>query len=200
MSFAWFNINPGYKNQLMRYSSEGGKLSPTFHSLLGSGIMRTSTPTFSEQLQSKIPREKRNSRSALNSMTITLKTGYRLDMTVSIFSDLLRLDEKILTNQVNVGPRVPNLSQDTDILNVHCDLINESLVDGQDTDILYSFSTSVLRPSYSFTLDPQKVTFSPVNKTNISSIRIYITDGKRKLVNLNGIDTAFSLLLRKLTS
>ena len=32
---------------------------------------------------------------------------------------------------------MPNLSQDTDILNIHCDLINDSLVDGEDTDIIF---------------------------------------------------------------
>ena len=88
--------------------------------------------------------------------------------------------------------------EDTDILNIHCDLINDSLVDGQDTDIIYSFSTSVLNPSYSFTLEPRRVTFSPVNKNNISGIRIYITDGKRRLVNLNGADTSFSLILKSI--
>ena len=93
---------------------------------------------------------------------------------------------------------MPNLSQDTDILNVHCDLVNESLVDGEETDIIYSFSTSVLRPSYSFTLEPQRVTFNPVNKTTISSIRIVITDGKRRLVDLNGADTSFSLILKSI--
>ena len=93
---------------------------------------------------------------------------------------------------------MPNLSQDTDILNVHCDLVNESLVDGEETDIIYSFSTSVLKPSYSFTLEPQRVTFNPVNKTTISSIRIVITDGKRRLVDLNGADTSFSLILKSI--
>ena len=93
---------------------------------------------------------------------------------------------------------MPNLSQDTDVLNVHCDLVNESLVDGEETDIIYSFSTSVLKPSYSFTLEPQRVTFNPVNKTTISSIRIVITDGKRRLVDLNGADTSFSLILKSI--
>ena len=93
---------------------------------------------------------------------------------------------------------MPNLSQDTDILNVHCDLINKSLVDGQETDIIYSFSTGVLQPSYSFTLEPKRVTSNPVNKTTISSIRIYITDGKRRLVDLNGADTSFSLILKSI--
>ena len=97
----------------------------------------------------------------------------------------------------NIGPRVPNLSQDTDIINIHCDLIDDSLVDGQDTDIIYSFSTSVLRPSYSFTIEPRRVTFNPINKNRISSIRIHITERKRRLINLNGADVSFSLLLKK---
>ena len=93
---------------------------------------------------------------------------------------------------------MPNLSQDTDILNIHCDLINDSLVDGQDTDIIYSFSTSVLRPSYSFTLEPRRVTYNPTNKNIIDSIRIHITDGKRRLIDLNGAETSFSLILKKI--
>ena len=78
-------------------------------------------------------------------------------------------------------------------------LINDSLVDGEDTDIIYSFSTSVLKPSYSFTIEPipLRVTFNPVNKNSISNINIYITDGKRRLIDLNGADTSFSLLLKK---
>ena len=97
----------------------------------------------------------------------------------------------------HIGTKVPNLSQDTDIINIHCDLINDSLVDGQDTDIIYSFSTTVLHPSYSFTIEPRRVTFNPTNKNNINSIRIHITDGKRRLINLNGADTSFSLILKK---
>ena len=99
--------------------------------------------------------------------------------------------------KVSIGPRVPNLSQDTDILNIHCDLVNSSLVDGEESDIIFSFSTSVLRPSYSFTLEPRRITFNPLNKNTISSIRIYITDGKRRVINLNYQDVAFSLILKK---
>ena len=42
-----------------------------------------------------------------------------------------------------------------------------------------------------------RITFNPVNKNTISSIRIYITDGKRRIVDLNGADTAFSANLEK---
>ena len=130
-------------------------------------------------------------------VTITIANNYELDLTASNFNDLIGFDKKVLKSGNNTGVRVPNLSQDTDILNIHCDLINDSLVDGEDTDIIYSFSTSVLKPSYSFTIEPVRVTFNPINRNSISSINIYITDGKRRLIDLNGADTSFSLLLKK---
>ena len=77
-------------------------------------------------------------------VTIDLANQYQLDLRSSNFNEWIGFDKKLLTSNINIGPRVPNLTQDTDILNVHCDLINESIVDGQDTDIIYSFSTSVL--------------------------------------------------------
>ena len=126
-----------------------------------------------------------------------MATNYQLDLTHSNFNDLIGFDKKVLKDAVNIGDRVPNLSQDTDILNIHGDLVNTSLVDGDESDIIYTFSTSVLRPSYSFTLEPRRVTYNPVNKQQISSIRIYITDGKRHLINLNGADTSFSLILKR---
>ena len=108
------------------------------------------------------------------------------------------IKKKINKDKSNIGPLVPNLSQDTDILNIHCDLINDSLVDGKDTDIIYSFSTSVLKSSYSFTLELKRVTCNPVNKSVIRSIRIYITDGKR-IIDLNGANVSFSLLLKPIS-
>ena len=130
-------------------------------------------------------------------VTITMKENYQLDSTKSNFYELIGFDKKIIKDKVNIGPIVPNLSQDTDILNIHCDLVNSSLVDGEESDIIYSFSTSILRPSYSFEREPRRITFNPLNKNTISSIRIYITNGKRRVINLNYQDVAFSLVLKK---
>ena len=85
---------------------------------------------------------------------------------------LLGMIKKILTDEKNISDRVPNLTEDTDVLNIHCDLTSTSLVDGEESDIIYSFGTLTLRASYGFVLEPRRVIFSPVNKTSISSIRI----------------------------
>ena len=63
-------------------------------------------------------------------------------------------------------------------------------------NLIFSFGTSTLKASYGFVLEPHRVIFNPVNKTSISSIRIYITDGLRRPVYLNNADTAFSLILK----
>ena len=92
------------------------------------------------------------------------------------------------------GNFVSSLYLLTDVLNIHCDLISESLVEGKETDIIFSFGTGTLQSSYHFVLEPRRMIFNPVNKTRVSSIRIYVTDGLRRPVYLNHADTAFSII------
>ena len=205
MSFTWFNVNSSYDNQLIKYSSDNGS---TFNEItFTAGVWNyTDFNTYIKDI-TKIVRDGNNNNdypitlefdNTTFRVTVTLAQNYQLHLTASNFNELIGFDKKVLKSGNNIGVRVPNLSQDTDILNIHCDLINESLVDGQDTDIIYSFSTSVLQPGYSFTIEPQRVTYNPTNKNSISSIRIYITDGKRRLINPNGADTSFSLILKRI--
>ena len=199
MSFTWFNVNAGYKNQLIKYSSDNGS---TFKDItLPAGVWNyTDFDTYIKNLTKTgdtYPMTIEFNDTTFR-VTVILAENYQLDLRASNFNDLIGFDKKILTSGTHIGPKLPNLSQDTDLLNIHCDLINKSLVDGEETDIIYSFSTSVLTPSYSFTLEPRRVTFNPINKNTISSIRIRITDGKKRLLNLNGAETAFSLILKSI--
>ena len=205
MSFTWFNVNSSYDNQLIKYSSDNGS---TFNDItFPAGVWNyTDFNTYIKDI-TKIVKDGANNNeypitlefdNTTFRVTVTLANNYQLDLTASNFNELIGFEKEVLKSENNVGPKVPNLSQDTDILNIHCDLINDSLVDGQDTDIIYSFSTSLLRPSYSFTLEPRRVTYNPTNKNIIDSIRIHITDGKRRLIDLNGAETSFSLILKKI--
>ena len=191
MSFTWFSINAGYDNQLIRFSSDSGtnfteiKFQP--------GVWSYSDfDTFIKEktvIKKKNPKGQQDNEHHITltfdettfKVTVTLKTNYQLDLTKSNFYELTGFDKKALKKAGNnVGEKVPNLSQDTDILNIHCNLVNDSLVDEEESDIIYSFSTSVLRPSYSFTLELRRITYNPINKQTISSIRIYITDGLKR--------------------
>ena len=182
MSFTWFNINSGYKNQLIRFSSDSGT---NFTDItFPAGVWSYSD--FDSFIKEKTVIKKGKIDDAEDKeylitltfddtnfkVTVTLKANYQLDLTKSNFYELIGFGKKVLkTAGNNEGAKAPNLSKDTDILNIHCDLVNDSLVDGQECDIIYSFSTSVLRPSYSFTLEPRRITYNPINKQTISSIR-----------------------------
>ena len=72
-------------------------------------------------------------------VTKTLKQNYQIDLSKSNFYELIGFDVKIIKDRTNFGPRVPNLSQDNDILNIHCDLVSDSLVDGEESDLISLF-------------------------------------------------------------
>ena len=203
MSFTWFNVTKELNNQKIRYSSDSGVNWTEL--ILKPGVWNY--VDFNTYLKDKTKTGSANNPSYPISLEfddtifctiITLAQNYQLDLTQSNFNDLIGFNKQVLTNAENIGDYIPNLSQDREILNIHCDLISDSLVDGDETDIIYSFSTSTLTPSFSFTKDPRRVLFNPVNKNTIYKIRIYITDGKQCIIDLNHSDTAFSLILREM--
>ena len=202
MSFTWFNITSELNNQKIKYSSNGGKtwkdiIFPpgTWNYISFNDFIKQQTKiTTSSSTTYPITLKFNNT---TFKTTVNLAKDYQLDLTTSNFNDLIGFNKRILTSFKNVGDYTPNLSQDTEILNIHCDLISESLVDEHETDIIYTFSTNDLQPSYAFTKEPLRVQYYPVNKSTINTLRIYITDGKRRIIDLNDADTSFSLILRE---
>ncbi|PFX12411.1 hypothetical protein AWC38_SpisGene23641 [Stylophora pistillata] len=178
MSFTWFNVKSSLDNQKIKYSKDNGSTYTEF--TLPAGL-RT-YKNFNEYIKSQTKIDDKTYPITLKfddtifRVEIRLANNYKLDLRDSNFNDLIGFERVVLSSGTHAGPKIPNLSQDTEILNIHCDLIDQSMVDGQETDIIYSFSTSVLNPSFSFTVKPKRVTYSPVNTKRISRIRIDITD------------------------
>jgi len=199
MSFTWHNVTPRLDNQKIRYSSDGGNSWKDI--VFPSGTWNY--VGFDDYLKkkTKVGEDSHPITLEFNSTTfkttINLAKDYQLDLTASNFNDLIGFNKRILTSSTNVGDYIPNLSQDTEILNIHCDLISESRVDGDETDIIYTFGTNDLQPSYAFTKEPTRIQYYPINRSIINTLRIYITDGKRRIIDLNGADTSFSLILRE---
>ena len=203
MAFTWYNITTSLNNQLIKYSSDGGSTWTNITFPEGVWVYTDFNDFIMEKTKTGTPEKPifpisiRFDNSTFR-VIIELAQNYQLDLRSSNFNDLIGFNKKILSASENIGDYIPNLSQDREILNIHCDLISESSVDGVETDIIYSFSTSTLRPTYSFTQEPLRVMFSPVNRKIINSIRIYITDAKRRIIDLHHSDTAFSLTLKEM--
>ena len=91
--------------------------------------------------------------------------------------------KKLLNSGTHQGSKTPNLNNDIDLIYVHCDLVDRGIhLNGRDTDIIYSFSTSLLHPSSNFSIDAKRIIYMPVNKHIISSIRMYLTDKNNQLI------------------
>ena len=203
MFFSWTNVNAGYNNQKIAFSKDDGKTWTDIDFAQGVWTYHDLDHYIKEETKIKDDKGKEHYPITLTfddptfHVIITLETNYQLDLTKSDFNKLIGYDKKILKDEMNIGARVPNLTQDTDVLNIHCDLVSTSLVDNEESDIIFSFSASTLKASYGFVLEPRRVIFNPVNKTSISSIPIYITDGLRRPVYLNNADTAFFTDIKK---
>ena len=203
MAFTWTNINSGYNNQKIAYSKDGGKTFTDIDFPKGvwdyidiDNYIKEKTKIVNGDGDEEFPITLTFDDSTFR-VLVTLDANYQLDLRKSNFGKLIGFDKVILRDERNVSTKIPNLSEDTDVLNIHCDLVSDSLVDGRESDIVFSFGVGTLKPSYNFTLEPRRVIFNPINKTRVSSVRIYVTDGLRRPVYLNHANTAFSLILKK---
>ena len=162
MAFTWANINPSYGNQKIGWSKDGVKqtdidfnpgvwdyqdldryIKEKTKTLDGDGKeIYPITFTFDEPTFRVI---------------INIEKGYELDLNKSNFNKLIGFEQVVLKEGENRGTTTPNISEDTDVLNIHCDLISDSLVDGQESDIIFSFGAGTLQSSYNFVLEPRRV-------------------------------------------
>jgi len=203
MAFSWTNINSGYNNQKIAFSKDGCKTFTDIDFAQGvwdyediNNYIKEKTKTADGDGKEVFPINLTFDEPTFR-VIVTLENSYRLDLTKSNFNNVIGFNKVIPQNEVNIGSKTPNISEDTDVLHIHCDLISDSLVNGEESDIIFSFGTGTLRASYNFVLEPRRIMFNPINITSISSIRIYVTDGFRRPVYLNHADTAFSLILKK---
>ena len=79
---------------------------------------------------------------------------------------------------------------------LHCDLITRR-ISNVPSDVLYSFSTAGLEVSYPFQKEPRRLEWHPVNKSYIHEIRVWVTDGRNNILELNGTNIAISLMIEK---
>ena len=119
MSFTWFNVNSSYDNQLIKYSSDNGS---TFNDItFPAGVWNyTDFNTYIKDI-TKIVKDGANNNeypitlefdNTTFRVTVTLANNYQLDLTASNFNELIGFEKEVLKSENNVGPKVPNLSQD----------------------------------------------------------------------------------------
>ena len=156
MAFTWTNINSGYANQKIAFTKDGGTNFTDIDFAHGvwdykdiNNYIKEKTKTVDGQGKDVFPINLTFDEPTFR-VIITLEDNYQLDLTKSNFNKLISFQHVILRYEVNIGTKTPNISEDTDVLHIHCDAISDSLVDGEESDIIFSFGTGTLRASYNF--------------------------------------------------
>ena len=138
MAFSWTTINLGYNNQKIACSKDGGTNFTDIDFAQEvwdyediNNYIKENTKTVDGEGKEVFPITLTFDEPTFR-VIITLENNYRLDLTKSTLSDLIGFNKVILRDEVNIGTKRPNISEDTDALHIHCDLISDSLVNGEE--------------------------------------------------------------------
>ena len=203
MSYSWYNIAEAYGNNKIKWRKNTGDWQTlTFPDGMYDYKGITSF------LQSKTgfidPNDEDKGRIfdlyfdfTIYRIVILMAKDYELDLTDGGFASLLGFEKKILKNETNfTGEMIPDITRSVDWVFLHCDLISRRVNDVQN-DVLYSFSTTNLQVSYPFEKEPRRLQYHPVNKTRIDSVRVWVTDGRNNILDLNGVDVALNIMIEE---
>ena len=106
--------------------------------------------------------------------------------------------KKIIT-QEEYSSRLPNITNSIDKINIHSNIVTNSILSGHSDNLLAVIPVDNLTRSYSFKFEPRRLLFNEVSKINIGEMRFYITDALGRPIDLNGIDWFMALILRSKT-
>jgi len=158
MSYSWYNVAEAYGNNKIKWRKKpGGWETLTFPDGMYDydGIKRF--------LQSKTgfvdPNAKDEDKKhvfdlyfdfTIFRVVIWMAKDYELDFTGGEFAGLVGYSKKIYAGETTLtGEKVPDITRSVDWIFIHCDLISRRAND-VESNVLYSFSTTGLRPSYPF--------------------------------------------------
>ena len=203
MSYSWYNIAEVYDKNKIRWR----KKSENWQTLTFPDGMYSYSDinSFLQTQTGRVDLEDKDSEHiftlyfnmAIYRVVILIRKNYELDLSRGQFAKLVGFEKAELSKGTNfVGKMVPNTTKRVDWVFLHCDLITRQAND-VGSDVLFSFSTANLQVSYPFQKEPYRVEWHPVNKSQINAIRIWVSDGRDNILDLNGLDVAVSIMIEE---
>ena len=127
---------------------------------------------------------------------MVLDPSIELDLSSGSFADLLGFEKKVLDQRTNVSKFIPNITRGVDWVFIHCDLITRE-VENVGSDVLFCLPTSMIYIGYTFSKETKRISWHPANKQMIQTIRVYVTDGRNEILDMNNLDFAISIFLKE---
>ena len=200
MTYSWHNISENLGNNKIKYTHDGGANWTTITFVDG----MYSYEDINNYINQYMIREKHatkdkypiNIQFILSSyrVIIELDNNYQVDLRGTEFGNLLGFDKKIVSS-TEYSVRLPNITNSVDKINIHSDIIVNSILSGYSDNLLAVIPTDNLTRSYSFKYEPLRLLFNEVNKTQLNELWFYITDALGRPIDLNGIDWFMTLIM-----
>ena len=198
MTYSWDNISKFYKNNTIKYSPDSGSTWKKI--ILQDG--NYSYDDLNDVVKQTVENNDNDSKIEIvfiNSqykVLIALGKDYQLDLRGSKFRELIGFEEKLVEKE-EIGSKLPNITNNVDVIYLNTDAVSDSLVDGISSNTLAVIPTDNLRRSFPFTFHPPIYwLFNPVSSNTIKSMRFYLKDALNRPIDLNGIDWYLELVLR----
>ena len=200
MSYSWYNVRKDYDNNKFKWKK---KTDSAWVTVTFPDGMYT-YDDLNSFIQKKIGKEGKDSEelftlffdSTIFRAVILLDSTIEIDLSSGKFADLLGFEHKILDSTTNISKFVPNITRGVDWIFIHCDLITRD-VKNVGADVMISLPTSTRRISESFSVEPRRLQWHNVNKSQVDSIRVYVTDGRNGILDMNGLDMAISVFIEE---
>ena len=199
--YSWTNISQQQGNNFFEWSRDNGSSWETI--VFGDG--NYSISEINDHIPSEITIEPIL---ALQKIKITPPANYQVNFRTGSFYGILGFAENtIISAGVNIAPHVADITNGIQAVVVHCDLVNPKYsyhntgTSGTKSQILYVVSPPSLPPSSLYNVvEPGSSYYVPTNKTQINSIRFWLTDQNGKRINNQGENVNYHVILRKVKS
>ena len=128
---------------------------------------------------------------------ITIGANFTVDFTKpNSVNEILGFDAKILNAGSHVSDEIVNINKTNSIF-VNCDLISESYVNGLMSPVIYTFFPNVA-PGYKIVKELPRLDFLKINRTQINTIKVWLTDQNGDYLDLRGETVTVRFYLGKL--
>lgn len=121
-------------------------------------------------------------------MLIKLTKGWNIDLTKSDFHKLIGFEKKVYESHdeetVIEGENIADITNGNDIIYIHCDVVNGSLINQNNSEVIYSFTPRDV-PGVIVSKEFNNLIYYPVNRDSIRRIRMRVTNQNGELIDLN---------------
>ena len=165
MTHLWHNINTEYGNKQIKYSPDNGTNWKTINFVDGmysyddlKDYIRESIVAQGDKSSDKFSISLTFVLSSYR-VVIEISNNFQLDLRNSNFGILIGFDKTIVT-QTEYSSKLSNITNSIDVININCDIITDSIVDGRSENTLAMIPTDNLTRSYPFTFEPRRAQYS----------------------------------------